>query len=41
MKNSIAVITAVAVLIVSGLALAKMIGVGGSCCSIHQTHDHK
>ncbi len=40
MKNNILVITAVVVLAVSGFAFFKIMGIGGICCSTHQTHGH-
>jgi hypothetical protein len=38
MWKNVFVITAVIVLTVSGLALASKMGMGGGCCSTHQTH---
>lgn len=40
MKNSMVVVTIV-ILMISGFAFSKMMGIGGGCCSTHQTHNHK
>lgn len=38
MKNGVTIIAVIAVLAVSGLALSRMMGIGGSCCSTHHVH---